>query len=549
MKLKQIILGALLSCCLFLNGAEAAGRHGALLLVPLDNRPVNCAYAVETLRAAGWDVLLPPAEAIAAQEHQGQPDALLGWLEAHAGEARGAVVSTDAVLYGGLVDSRTHHTEKAVLQKRLERLTHLRSHAGLKRVYAFATIMRSPRASAAPVEPEYYAQYGSQIFRLGELRDKDELGLLTRGEKKEMKLLEQTLPQNVQEDLFGRRATNLEMTRELLRAAGEHIFNTLVIGRDDSARYSQAHLEARALTRDVEKLPSGAVHFFAGADEIGLLLLTRAVCELTYKTPIVYPFYTEDKDAEIICQYEDEPVGRGVREHILAAGAYPARLPQRADNFLGVFVTPESGHAGSSDAANFLPAGARERSFTAMVKKLLEQGKSVTVADVAFGNGSSNPLVYQLFAEKVNVPRKSTGDEDLSGAPENGSVCAEAEPVGWQLAAYGGWNTAGNAMGFALAQGLLASHETDAARRELLTRRYLEDFGYQSNVRMQIYQQLVWPKSRPNSGLTPELVAEYEAGIAERMLPATEPVLGELALNYKYTLPWRRLFEVQVEPK
>ena len=36
-------------------------------------------------------------------------------------------------------------------------------------------LLRSPKASSAPVEPAYYKEWGPSIFRLGALEDKLEL--------------------------------------------------------------------------------------------------------------------------------------------------------------------------------------------------------------------------------------------------------------------------------------------------------------------------------------------------------------------------------------
>ena len=70
------------------------------------------------------------------------------------------------------------------------------------------------------------------------------------------------------------------------------------------------------------------------------------------------------------------------------------------------------------------------------------------VADIRFGNGADNALIKTLF------------DKQLA----------------YRLASYGGWNTAGNSLGFALAQGLLHKQLTPEARENLLNVRYLDDW-------------------------------------------------------------------------
>lgn len=164
------VLRSVLLCALLLTTHTAFAAKGTLLYIPMDNRPVCLDYTVQTMQAAGWDVQLPPAEYIAGAQSAGQPEKLFNWLEAKAGESVAIVASSDALLYGGLVASRTHEISPELLQQRAERLVELKKQHGGQKVYVFTTIMRSPKASSAPTEPAYYKECAPKIFRLGELR-------------------------------------------------------------------------------------------------------------------------------------------------------------------------------------------------------------------------------------------------------------------------------------------------------------------------------------------------------------------------------------------
>ena len=113
------------------------------------------------------------------------------------------------------------------------------------------------------------------------------------------------------------------------------------------------------------------------------------------------------------------------------------------------------------------------------------------------------------------------------------------------MAAYGGWNTSGNTLGFALAQGMEAPYYEGNAVKELLTVRYLDDWAYQANARMDVYKNVIWPNHMPNSGFTPEQTRIAEAAIKESITKVAEPVLGDVAKEYDFKLPWSRMFEVQ----
>lgn len=498
-----------------------APSKGTLLFVPLDDRPVCKAYTVDALQAAGWTVELPPAETISSGNHGGKPEAIFTWLDAKAPQAIGMVVSADALIYGGLVDSRTHHEDPKVLQARADRLLNLKNTSGNPNVFAFVTVMRSPHASSAPVEPAYYKDWGPKIFRRGQLLDKLDLGTLKNKEKKELDLLNKEIPSADLQDLDSRRATNLELTKYLLHGISQDKLDYLMVGRDDTSTFSQAHLDARHIEGIVNKLPDKRVRFFAGADQLGLILLNRAVNTLTFQTPFVYDFYAGGKGAKTIPSYEDTAIGDTVKQHILAAGAYPVPEAKNADLCLGVF-TPASGK--TLEAGNVKNDGkitSQETHFTDRVQKLLQQKKPVVVADVAFSNGSSTALIKQLFASGVAN----------------------------KLAAYGGWNTASNAMGLALGQGLLAKYMSPADMENQLEVRYLEDWGYQAKVRTAVYQELIWPKGLPGSQMPANVKKEAEAAITADMLKLTAPVLGTMAEKYNYTLPWDRMFEVYVSKK
>lgn len=105
--------------------------------------------------------------------------------------------------------------------------------------------MRSPRASAAPVEPPYYAEWGSRIFQLGELEDREDLKEITRRERKDLKRLRKEIPAEVRADNMKRRALNIEMTELLLHGVESGDFDYMLIGRDDTHSFHR-HIRKHA---------------------------------------------------------------------------------------------------------------------------------------------------------------------------------------------------------------------------------------------------------------------------------------------------------------
>ena len=515
--LRLILLALMLLYCQSLWAASSI--RGTLLYIPLDDRPVCLAYPVQTMKASGWEVKTPPLEYIAGAERGGNPEALYAWLLDNADESLGMVVSSDALIYGGLVDSRTHFLPWEVLRSRAERLVELKKEFRNQEVYVFTTIMRSPKRSAAPVEPAYYKEWGAKIFRLGELEDKREAKEIGRRELRELKELRQTIPREILVDMYTRRENNIKATELLLHGVESGDFDYLLVGRDDTAQFSQAHREARNMDILVNELPKERIRFFAGADQLGMLLLSRASTKLQYEIPLVQIVYAPGKGGATVPAYEDNTIAASARQHVYAAGGVPILGHERADLVLAI-NTPKDGVTleASSPENDYLVTPEVEK-FTKLLEAMCNQGKQVAVADVKYGNGADNALVSNIFANALE----------------------------YRLTAYGGWNTAGNSIGYALAQGLLSKQVSAGDREELLQVRYLDDWAYQANVRMDVYRNLIWKNYWPNSGFDAEQTAVVEADITNLMNSVAEPMLGEAVKDYRFTLPWNRMFEVYVE--
>ena len=497
--------------------AVLSKSRGTMVYVPMDTRPVCKDYTVATMQAAGWNIVVPPDELLSSLERDGQPDKLLEWLEQNVQEAVAVVASADALIYGGLVDSRTHHIEPSVLQSRAERLLSLKQKKHSPDIYVFVTIMRTPKASVAPAEPVYYEEWGSKLFRQGALLDKNELQGLSRKESKELQALNHEIPRNVIADFYGRRRDNIRTTELLLHGIESDSFNYLLVGRDDTSPLSQAHKEARYMSSLVNNFSNTKIRFFSGADQLGLVLLTQAANRLTYNTPLVYTEFGAGKGGATVPTYEDDTVAESAKQHIFAAGGFPSKNPDTADYILLV-NTPYNGKTlEASDVKNSGVADKNTRAFADKVQAYLAQGKKVIVSDSAYGNGADNALVKELFRRGI----------------------------AYDLAAYGGWNTSGNTLGFALSQGIESPYYEGNAAKDLLTVRYLDDWAYQANARMDVYKNVIWPNYMPNSGYTPEQKRIAEAAIKESITKVSEPVMGDVANDYDFKLPWSRMFEVQ----
>lgn len=86
------------------------------------------------------------------------------------------------------------------------------------------------------------------------------------------------------------------------------------------------------------------------------------------------------------------------------------------------------------------------------------------------------------------------------------------------LAAYNGWNTADNAVGYAIAQGLIARDMSSEARNRLLRQRLIDDWFYQSNARRSISNEL---EKHNREDLKYDLATEEKTSCS-RLLPTAK---------------------------
>lgn len=531
-------LGVGLVACSFL--APTAEAKEKLLFIPIDDRPVCLSYTVDSLKAAGWDIETPPLEYIASYNRTGDPDKLYQWLDEKALLATDAVVSSDSLIYGGLVPSRTHKLAPAVLAARTQRLLEFKKKYDCLRLYVFTTVMRSPRASSAPAEPAYYSQWGPKLFRLGELQDKKSQKIIKSKENKELQALAQEIPLDIQEDLYARRKANLAVTEKLLAGVQANSFDYFMLGRDDTAVYSDAHRDSDKLAVLTQKLPAWKIRFCAGADQLGLVLLNRAVNKIERRTPLVYTFYTEGKSGDSVPTYEDDLLKTTIKEHVLAAGAYPALLDKRADLILAVNTPVDGRYLSANEPDNTYAIKPAHERFLNKIGKYLSANYNVGIADVAYGNGSDNALCEGLFADKyqphVQMPaRAGIGPVILP------------QKLAWGLGSYAGWNTASNTLGYTLGQGLLRPYLTNQAKNDLMSVRYQDDWMYEANVRQVIRAQLIRPNHWVDGSLTDDQRRQAEAMLTENMQKfAHKYYTSKEAQGWKYTLPWSRGFEIKV---
>lgn len=513
--------------------AASAANEGKILFIPHDDRPISYHQTVEVVEQLDYEIIAPPKNLLSVNTTPEQPDELWTWLFENAKGANCAIISSDSLLYGGLIPSRKHEVTIEKLDQRLENFSKLKNDNPNLKIYVFDSLMRTPWLGTKGdiEEPEYYAEHGGNIFNFTRLEDKKELYGLSRSEEDLMRDLKGKIPPKIYYDWFMRRNKNLNATKKLIELTAENVVNYLIIGRDDNEQLSQTHKECREIIACAKENGLSEENFqcMPGIDEFNLLLLTRAVNEMRGYTPKVNVQYNKGSGGETVPALSDVTIEYSIDASIKIAGAEKISSPKKAD-FVLLVNTDIDGetfwdHNPMPDGKSIPPTATPSEStknFLELVEKNLAKKYPVGIADINFANGSDNALMKLLK------------DKNLL----------------FKLQSYAGWNTPTNSAGFALATGILAKNMSKTSRQRLLMRRYLDDWAYQANVRTfvanEIFNQFGDPAIYYNfidkRAWAEDLNTKLLKDFAEKNLPHFDFIK-----DLKVKNPWNRMFECDIE--
>jgi hypothetical protein len=495
-----------------------------LLLIPLDDRPVNLDFPVLLASVAGEEMLTPPPAAVGHFLTPGSPETLLNWLEHAAEHARAAILALDMLAYGGLVASRTTTVTTAEALARLDSLRDIKARHPHLRLYAFTVIMR---LTITESDAETRAA-GRDIFRYSVLRDRVErLGEL--GAAAELATVTARIPASLLQAYLAARARNHAINRAALALLTDGILDFLVLAQEDTAPQGLHVTEQcalRALAREHCDAARWRIH--PGTDEAAMTLLARSLlAEAGLPFPVALSFH-DAAAAERPALFEDRPLRDVADHHLEAVGGQPAEdglpcavqtfTPPQRDLFTMTALPTPSWRA----ALDGFPDTGCDRWLASLPPGPL------AVADAAYCNGGDPHLLDALLL----------GGRYLT------------------LESYAGWNTAGNTLGTALAHAALrrlarargVTPAMAAAHQRALLIRLLDDGLYQTVLRAAIMRRV------EENGFSPLNLAQQTPHVEAWVNASLHALWGELRTHYssltaldapfRAFLPWERLFEV-----
>jgi hypothetical protein len=541
-----------------------------IALLPLDDRPVNYDYPRLLAAIAGVEVALPPREWLGNPWQNSQHEKLLGWLRQAAAKSEALIVAVDTLAYGGLIPSRQVADSFETSAKRLEILAELKAKNPELLICASSVIQRVSRDNSSEEEKPYWAEFGARMFRLSYLEHKSALNEASKDEVVERGNLKQEIPTEIYDDYLGIRARNHNVNLRMLDFVRDGLVDYLLLPQDDTADYGWNIAEARTLQGIIRRdgLTQRAITY-PGADEIGCLLLARSICAKSGFAPKVFPRFSSSSSATLITEYEDRPMLELLKAHLAPLGGTLVEDAREAD--LTLFINAPAIKQGVGElqwAAQFskeellqkVPKTLKQyaedlysdpyfqttrremqtprrspEEFCRAALEAIRQGKNVAIADVAFVNGSDLILGRQLLQH----------------------------PEIARLAAYGGWNTAGNTLGTVIAQAVIfvasqrkgLNPKQHQAHLEFLFLRFLDDYCYQA-----LERSLCMIEDLPSYGLPPSEERLPDGEIARTIQQKVAARLEKQASLLEQTfqksglvrsvqisgvsLPWQRLFEI-----
>ncbi|MBX3000959.1 MAG: DUF4127 family protein [Caldilineaceae bacterium] len=551
----------------------------SIAILPLDDRPPNYEFPALLARAAGYEPILPPKNWLGTPWRAGEMEQLATWLEEVAPQSDALILALDTLGYGGLVNSRRSTDPADVVLDRLSTVRHLKERHPRLTLLGYSILMRVTRGNDAEEEKAYWGSYGARLFRISYLEDR--LAMLVGNpaeDEAEVARLRAEIPAEIVQDYLDGRARNHLINRAMIEWTAAGILDYLIIPQDDTVEYGWNIAEARHLRQLARQLGvADRVSVYPGADETDMLLIARFTAQQAEFRPCVWTRYSSVRAGEIITAYEDRPMEELIKAHLGPLAGVIAETPDRADILLYVNSPAEVQGNGfdqmvaqrgsppldlppdlqarwdeyrrSSGLRNSLrEIHSVQRNVDEFARSLaasVAEGKNVAVVDVAFVNG---------------------GDIELGEALRRHVDLA-------QLAAFGGWNTAGNTLGTVLAQSVIrhlqqsrgASPSALAAHVEFLFLRFVDDYLYQGLVRSQVALDVL-----PRLGILPkmtnleEAAAHVEAEVNTRLISAAADFAqihfagqtihaGESRLTIddlgvsRVIFPWGRLFEIGCE--
>lgn len=494
-------------------------------LLPLDNRPPCRDFTQELGRLGGIRFTAPPDEIMDWYDVPAKVPQIKAWLDQQLPGQNGVLLSTDLLLFGGLLHSRMEPVTDQKAGDFFTYLQNLKEQYPDKQYYLYSVIPRLLISSN--VLPDRWYQWQLMTWTIN--MDKKIRGLpYDHDLYEEMKA---TIPMDLKWKYITLYRDNDRFNQELVQFVTEQNLTDLVIGQDDAHPYGLPNynrLNAAAYPRAYDLHPP--IYTSQGADELGALAAARIYSRRTGYRPRIKVLYGSDEMKDYTLHFVPLTLEQIAKEKINLANGEETDSLEEADFLLFI-------HCGSEKQEDYTAIARR-------IKRLMEK-KPVALVDLSTRFAAGDCILPHLMANGTPIPR---------------------------LLSYSGWNTASNAIGTAVAQGTIVSGQAKRLPKKQLPAlysanfkfnyaRFLDDWAYQKLVRPHMAELQDLNGVDPEKGgaypvaatcyLSRELGGYQQAFIWYcRQFPYYQD--GQYAYYLRDTqfvvnLPWERPFEIRLK--
>jgi hypothetical protein len=438
-----------------------------VIYVPLDERACNYYFPQKLAQLTdGLELLVPPYEDMGMRKTPADFEKIWQWIFENAPHCEYAILSVDTLVYGNIINSRTHHRTCEECEKTLDCFRRLKKINPNIKIHAFNLAARVAAYNDAHEDPDYWEQHGENIWRYTYLSDKISRNHASEEEKKEQSSLLTRIPQEYLKDFIARREVDRFTNLFCVDLVREGVFDVLTIPKDDTAEYGYAAMDQAAIAQKVrEHRLMDRVLVYPGADEVGSVIFTRVFHLVKGYAPRVYVRYSSTLGPTIVPKYEDRPLHESIKAQITSIGGIVEDNPDRSDCMLAV-------HSPG---------------------KYMIESKDQATKDLTFTSHVNMHEFLRYIDYYVNSYKKSVGVAEVSvcnGCENEFMDYAAIAGIFEKVQAIGGWNTAQNTIGVVLAQTCIASYyrnfsnQYDAFKRseEFKLRSVVCDWLFQSNA-------------------------------------------------------------------
>lgn len=490
-----------------------------LIVIPLDTRPPCYEALLDLAAMAQIQLLLPPKAVLGHLKEPAAFEELLWWWRSITIQYpyAGVIMGLDTMMYGGLIPSRSHQLPMATLEDRLAQFlgSLLPSH---RPRYGISSIMRIPAYNNAEEEPDYWAQWGLDLYNYSAAVHQATPDALASA-----KILTERIPNPVMADFMERRQTNEQMNQALLQLSQVGVMDYLVFGQDDTGPYGLNVQEAQTLEALIEERSlTDRCHVQTGADEVVQLLMAKALWSSEMTPLTIHVDFSPESSASVMAKFDGLPLQTVVDRQLQTLGAIQSS-PDACE--LKVIVHGPAQIMGDhlgSDTEQQPQASEQAVSNTLnTLQAVIDKEGIAVVADVVYANGG-DPLLVQALCQP------------------QGKFLQQLENWG-----YTGWNTPGNTIGSALAQGALMVWAKNQgvfnAQAQSLTviKHLLDDGYYQGQWRRTLKAQ----QPQPNDAIAQTLAQSITQTLQSWPWVTQQPGLTTTLIP---TFPCQRFFEIQL---